>query len=132
MVGVILRAQDGYRTTMLLDDLMADDVLLADEMNGLPLSVDHGAPMRLVAPQHYGYKNLKHLASLEFCDTMPVVKHGVLAFLDHPRARVALEERGRWFPGWLLRRVYRPFIHRTAEKFRVASVRNEQPAQHLR
>lgn len=132
IAGVILRAQDGYRTTMLLDDLLADDVLLADEMSGLPLSVDHGAPLRLVAPQHYGYKNLKHLTALEFCDTMPVVKHGVLAFLDHPRARVALEERGRWFPGWLLRRVYRPLIHRTVAKFREASVTEGRPEQYPR
>ena len=132
VVGVILRAQDGYRTTMLLDDLLADDVLLADEMNGLPLSVDHGAPLRLIAPQHYGYKNLKHLATLEFCDTMPVVKHGALAFLDHPRARVALEERGRWFPGWLLRRVYRPLIHRTVAIFRQASVTQGLRQQHPR
>ena len=31
MVGVVLRGQDGYRTTMRLEDLMAGDVLLADE-----------------------------------------------------------------------------------------------------
>lgn len=30
--------------------------------------------------------------------------------LDHPRARVAQEERARWLPGWLLRYAYRPLI----------------------
>jgi DMSO/TMAO reductase YedYZ molybdopterin-dependent catalytic subunit len=116
--GVILRAQDGYRTTLLLEDLLADDVMLADELNGEPLSIEHGAPLRLVAPQQYGYKSLKHLAKLEFVASEPIVKHGPLAFLDHPRARVALEERGRWFPGWLLRHIYRPLIPSTVEKFR--------------
>ena len=30
--------------------------------------------------------------------------------LDHPRARVAFEERGQLLPGWLLRYAFRPFI----------------------
>jgi len=28
--------------------------------------------------------------------------------MAHPRARVAAEERGQWFPGWLLRYLCRP------------------------
>ena len=126
IVGVVLRAQDGYRTTLLLEDLLADDVLLADELNAQPLTVEHGAPLRLVAPRHYGYKSMKHLSRLEFCETAPVVKHGPLAFLDHPRARVALEERGLWFPGWLLRRLYRPLIPSTAKRFRLGMLKNKQ------
>lgn len=126
VVGVVMRAQDGYRTTMLLEDLLADDVMLADEINGQQLSVEHGAPLRLVAPQHYGYKSLKHLTKLEFLASEPVVKHGLLAFLDHPRARVAREERGRWFPGWLLRRLYKPLIRRTAARFRRGMLKFQQ------
>ncbi len=124
--GVIIRAQDGYRTSMLYEDLMADDVLIADTLDGEPLSIAHGAPFRLVAPGHYGYKSLKHLTSIEFCSVAPRVNKGPLAFLDHPRARVVHEERGRWFPGWLLRRLYRPFIQRTAERFRLGLIRAEQ------
>lgn len=129
MVGVVLRAQDGYRTTLLLEDLMVEDVLLADELNGQPISIEHGAPLRLVAPRQYGYKSLKHLTMLEFWATAPVVKHGPLAFLDHPRARVELEERGRWFPGWLLRRLYRPLIPSTAERFRVGMLKHERSTE---
>jgi hypothetical protein len=124
--GVILRAQDGYRTSMLHEDLMAEDVLIADTLDGEPLSIAHGAPFRLVAPGHYGYKSLKHLTAIEFCSAVPYVNKGPLAFLDHPRARVAHEERGRWFPGWLLRRLYRPLIARTAERFRVGLIKAEQ------
>jgi DMSO/TMAO reductase YedYZ molybdopterin-dependent catalytic subunit len=123
ILGVILRGQDGYRTTLPLEDLLAEDVLLADELNGEPLTVEHGAPLRLVAPKHYGYKSMKHLAKLEFCETKPVIKHGPLAFVDHPRARVAFEERGRWFPGWLLRRLYKPFIPSTVERFRIGTLK---------
>jgi DMSO/TMAO reductase YedYZ molybdopterin-dependent catalytic subunit len=126
IAGVIMRAQDGYRTTLLLEDLLADDVMLADELDGHPLSIEHGAPLRLVAPRHYGYKSLKHLAKLEFVGSEPIVKHGPLAFLDHPRARVEFEERGRWFPGWLLRRLYRPLITRTVEEFRQGLLKAQQ------
>jgi DMSO/TMAO reductase YedYZ molybdopterin-dependent catalytic subunit len=125
VVGVVMRAQDGYKTTLPLADLLADDVLIADELNGMPLSIAHGAPLRLIAPKHYGYKNLKHLAALEFHATTPVIKHGALAFLDHPRARVAEEERGRWFPGWLLRHFYRLFINSTVARFRRSMLERE-------
>ena len=41
-----------------LEDLLAPDVLLADRLEGQPLPVAHGAPLRLVAPAHYGYKSV--------------------------------------------------------------------------
>ena len=126
IVGVVLRGQDGYRTSLMLEDLMADDVILADELNSRPLSIEHGAPLRLIAPRHYGYKSMKHLSILEFWATVPLIKHGPLAFLDHPRARVALEERGRWFSGWLLRHAYRPFISSTAQKLRIGTLEHKQ------
>jgi Oxidoreductase molybdopterin binding domain len=63
---VVLRGQDGARTSLPLQDLLAPDVLLADRLNGHPLSVAHGAPLRLVAPGHYGYKSVKHLSRIEF------------------------------------------------------------------
>ncbi len=126
VVGVVFRAQDGYKTALLLEDLMAQDVLLANELNGQPLTVAHGAPLRLVAPQHYGYKSLKHVEQIEFYPDVPIIKRGIRGFLDHPRARVALEERGQWLPGWLLRRVYRRFIPKTVAQFRAALEEHER------
>jgi DMSO/TMAO reductase YedYZ molybdopterin-dependent catalytic subunit len=35
------------------------DVLLAYEMDGAPLRQEHGAPVRVVIPDMYGYKNVK-------------------------------------------------------------------------
>ena len=37
------------------------DVMLAYEMNGKPLTRDHGSPLRLVIPDMYGYKGVKWL-----------------------------------------------------------------------
>ena len=119
---VALRGQDGARTGMLLEDLLASDVLLADRLDGEPLSVDHGAPLRLIAPAHYGYKSVKHLSRIEFREAASGYQVSGLRFMDHPRARVVLEERGRVLPGWLLRYMYRPLISGTVSRFAKASV----------
>ncbi len=114
---VALRGHDGAHTAMLLTDLLSPDVLLADTLNGQPLGVDHGAPLRLVAPQHYGYKSAKHLCRMEFKAENDGYRVSGFRFMDHLRARVALEERGRLFPGWLLRYAYRPLINSTVTRF---------------
>lgn len=117
---VVLRGQDGYTTSLSLVDLLADTVLLADRLDGQPLTLEHGAPLRLVAPAHYGYKNAKHLCTVELWQEDRHYQSSALRFMDHPRARVALEERGRGVPGWLLRYLYRPFVRPGIWQFRRA------------
>jgi DMSO/TMAO reductase YedYZ molybdopterin-dependent catalytic subunit len=113
----ILRGQDGARTTMLLEDLLAPDVLIATTLDGAPLSIEHGAPMRLIAPAHYAYKSVKHLSRIEICTDESRFRPAAFRFMDHPHARVASEERGRGLPGWLLRTLYRPLVSTTARYF---------------
>lgn len=113
----ILRGQDGARTTMRLEDLLAPDVLIATTLDGAPLSVAHGAPLRLVAPAHYGYKSVKYLSRIEICRDESRFRPAAFRFMDHPRARVAQEERGRGLPGWFLRHLYRPLVGPTARYF---------------
>jgi len=117
---VVFRCRDGYAQSLPLDDLMADDVLLADRLDGQPLDLAHGAPLRLVAPSHYGYKNPKHLRAVELWGDDRRFRWPGLRFMDHPRARVAFEERGRGVPGWLLRALYRPLVNATIQRFRDA------------
>ncbi len=117
---VLLRGQDGYRSAMSLADLLRPGVLLADRLNGEPLSIAHGAPWRLVAPAHYGYKSVKHLARIDFVHAMPNLYPFGFRFLNHPRGRVEFEERGRGLPGWLFRWLYRPFVPYTAARFEQA------------
>jgi DMSO/TMAO reductase YedYZ molybdopterin-dependent catalytic subunit len=45
--------------------------LLCYEMNGRPLTPDHGAPLRLVTPLKYGIKHLKRIGTIAFADTRP-------------------------------------------------------------
>ena len=80
---VVLKGQDGYKTSLPLEYLMKQNVLLADELDNAPLNIEHGAPIRIVAPDHYGYKNLKHLKRIEFYTEKPLVKQGILLSLIH-------------------------------------------------
>lgn len=116
---VVFHAADGYRCAMQLDDLMAgEDVLLATALDGAPLGIDHGAPLRLVAPAHYGYKNVKHVVAIEFLKSRSGYRFPLPypALMDHPRGRVALEERARFLPNWLIRPIYKLFIPRVVRK----------------
>ncbi len=102
---VVVRGLDGFWSSLPLDDALAPDVLLADRLDGAPLSRAHGAPLRLVAPAHYGYKQAKHVVTLEVHRTLPA--SATDPWFIHPRARVALEERGRRLPGVAYRGLYR-------------------------
>ena len=114
---VVLRGRDGARTSLPLEDLLKEDVLLADHLDGAPLSIEHGGPLRIVAPSHYGYKSVKFISRIEFLRSAERYRPYGLRFMVHPRARVAQEERGQWVPGWLLRYLYRPLIRSTVAHF---------------
>ena len=45
-----------------------DDALLAYEMNGKPLPLDHGYPLRLVVPGWIGVANIKWVGQIEVAD----------------------------------------------------------------
>jgi DMSO/TMAO reductase YedYZ molybdopterin-dependent catalytic subunit len=96
---VVVHGLDGYWTSLPLEDALAPDVLLADRLDGAPVNRAHGAPLRLVAPAHYGYKQAKHVAIVEVRRALPAGRTQV--WFEHPRARVALEERGPVLPGVL-------------------------------
>jgi DMSO/TMAO reductase YedYZ molybdopterin-dependent catalytic subunit len=44
--------------------------MLAYEMDGKPLSRPHGAPVRLVIPDMYGYKSVKWVNRIELGTTL--------------------------------------------------------------
>ena len=107
---VVFRGLDRYRSVVLIEDAMADGVLLADRLDGAPLDSDHGAPVRLVSPAQYGYMSTKHLCRIEVHAGEPKRERWTLVeswlLRSHPRARVAEEERHGLVPGWLVRPFY--------------------------
>ena len=52
-------AEQPYTDSLTLDQARLKDAMLAYEMDGKPLSRAHGAPVRVVIPEMYGYKNVK-------------------------------------------------------------------------
>ena len=57
-----------YRDSLTLHQARLPDVLVAYDMDGAPLSRDHGLPLRLVMPRMFGYKGPKWLTRIEFRD----------------------------------------------------------------
>jgi DMSO/TMAO reductase YedYZ molybdopterin-dependent catalytic subunit len=109
---------DGYRSFVSIEDALADDVLIADRLNGHPLDGDHGAPVRLVSPSQYGFISTKHLCRIELHGSeptekyhpSPIVQFGLQLVKPHRRARVWHEERHRYLPARVVRPVYRHVI----------------------
>ncbi|GGO53921.1 molybdopterin-dependent oxidoreductase [Streptomyces lasiicapitis] len=107
---VVFEGLDGHRSIVLLEDALADDVLIADRLDGRPLDGDHGAPVRLVSPSQYGFVSTKHLCRVEFHTSQPPDPDRWSPIAAHRRARVWQEERHRRLSGRVVRPVYRTLI----------------------
>ena len=57
-----------FQRSLALADSLEDDVLLAYELNGVPLPPQHGFPLRLLVPGWYGMTNVKWLTRLTLLD----------------------------------------------------------------
>ncbi len=64
--------QGWYRESFRLSDLLdsSQQILLAFQMDGQPLSKQRGAPLRVIAPFRLAYKSIKFVHRIEFTDTM--------------------------------------------------------------
>jgi DMSO/TMAO reductase YedYZ molybdopterin-dependent catalytic subunit len=62
---VIFYAYDGYSTTLPLDYIENNNILLASGMNKVILPVDRGYPFQLVAEDKWGYKWIKWVTRIE-------------------------------------------------------------------
>lgn len=60
-----------YYVGLEMESAVHPQTILAYEMNGKPLSIKHGAPLRLIIPVKYGIKNLKRIGTMSFSDTRP-------------------------------------------------------------
>jgi DMSO/TMAO reductase YedYZ molybdopterin-dependent catalytic subunit len=61
----------GYYVGIDMPSALHPQTLLAYDMNGAPLTEDHGAPLRLVIPVKYGIKNIKRIARIAYTDQRP-------------------------------------------------------------
>ena len=65
---VVLRCADKYFESITLEKAGQESNLIALEMNGEPLPIEHGFPARLLIPNLYGIKNVKWLTEIEPID----------------------------------------------------------------
>jgi DMSO/TMAO reductase YedYZ molybdopterin-dependent catalytic subunit len=64
--AVMLHSNDGYTTNLPIEDFAAADALFVHRWNEMPLSVEHGGPVRLVVPHLYFWKSAKWIKAVEF------------------------------------------------------------------
>jgi hypothetical protein len=69
---VSMQTPDGaYYVGLDIESMLHPQTLLAYEMNGSPLTQDHGAPLRLVTPLKYGVKNIKRIGTIRYSFNRP-------------------------------------------------------------
>jgi DMSO/TMAO reductase YedYZ molybdopterin-dependent catalytic subunit len=61
-------AEQPYTDSLTLEQAGLKDAMLAYELDGKPLSRAHGAPVRVVIPEMYGYKNVKWVERITVTD----------------------------------------------------------------
>jgi DMSO/TMAO reductase YedYZ molybdopterin-dependent catalytic subunit len=65
---VIFHAYDGYTTSLPIDYIMGNDILMAYKMNDVALPPQRGFPFQLVAESKWGYKWIKWITEIELSD----------------------------------------------------------------
>jgi DMSO/TMAO reductase YedYZ molybdopterin-dependent catalytic subunit len=65
---VIFHAYDGYTTSLPLDYIVSNDIIIAYKMNGVTLPPERGFPFQLVAESKWGYKWIKWVTEIELSD----------------------------------------------------------------
>ncbi len=65
---VYIESADGFYESVPLSEAMDGRTLLVYEMNGEPLTADHGFPLRIYIPGHFGMKQPKWIVRMEAID----------------------------------------------------------------
>jgi hypothetical protein len=67
----LVTPDEGYYVGFDMPSILHPQTLLAYEMNGAPLTLEHGAPLRLATPTKYGIKQIKRIGRIEFTENRP-------------------------------------------------------------
>ena len=108
-----------FERSLRIDDARDGDVLLAYAMNGEPLPVEHGYPLRLIVPRWYAVASVKWLTEIELIDrtftghyqgdkyryewerdgcivSEPVTLQRVRALITEPSPQTEVRARANW------------------------------------
>jgi sulfoxide reductase catalytic subunit YedY len=65
-----------FYSSLRLSDMYDEQTILAYEMNGKPLPINYGAPIRLRCEKKLGYKMAKYIKSIEFVESFEHIGKG--------------------------------------------------------
>ncbi|MFC1908151.1 molybdopterin-dependent oxidoreductase [Chloroflexota bacterium] len=65
---VIFHAQDSYTTSLPIDYIMNNNIIMAYKLNEIALPTERGFPFQLVAESKWGYKWIKWITKIELSD----------------------------------------------------------------
>ncbi len=88
-----LSIEQAFGRSLHIDVAMNPDILVAYEMNGVPLPLYHGAPVRLLVPGWYGVANVKWLAQIHVQDTRYMGRFMARDYVTLQKTIVGGEER---------------------------------------
>ena len=63
---VVMECEQGFTTSLPIEALRDEDVLVAHTVDQGPLPAEHGGPVRMLVPKRYFYKSAKWLRGLKF------------------------------------------------------------------
>jgi DMSO/TMAO reductase YedYZ molybdopterin-dependent catalytic subunit len=67
----LVTPDENYYVGWDMPSILHPQTLLAYEMNGAPLTMEHGAPLRLATATKYGIKQIKRIGRIEFTQERP-------------------------------------------------------------
>jgi len=88
-----LTIEQAFGRSMHIDDALGEDVMLAYEMNGQPLPLYHGAPLRVLVPGWYGVANVKWLGQIHVQDTRYMGRFMARDYVTLQKRMIGGEER---------------------------------------
>ena len=106
----LVEGEDPYYESIDLDEATHPQTILAYEMNGQPLPIPHGAPLRLRVERQLGYKMAKYVMRIELVDDFRSIGSGnggywedrgyewyagISTLLDHPCGAASRSTRNR-------------------------------------
>jgi DMSO/TMAO reductase YedYZ molybdopterin-dependent catalytic subunit len=88
-----LSIEQAFGRSMHISDALQQDVILAYEMNGEPLPLYHGAPLRLLVPGWYGVANVKWLSQIHVQDRRYMGRFMARDYVTLSKRSIGGEER---------------------------------------
>lgn len=85
--------EKAFARSLSVEDALREPNMLAYEMNGEPLPVHHGRPLRLIVPGFYGVANVKWLTQIHVQDTRYMGRFMGRDYVTLKREQVGDEER---------------------------------------